>query len=203
MPKDILDIGAYHGMWTVQVKSIFPNSNYTLIEAINYNELNKFNNDSKVTYMIKLLADTEKQVDWYQKCNTGDSIFRENTKHFENCKIIKKNTSTLDNLFSDKKFDLIKIDVQGAEILVLKGGNNLIKNTSFIILELPFMGEYNKSVPNFLEHIKYMDSIGFIPYDIVELHKNENILIQIDIIFINKTHPINKIVQNKINNFGS
>ena len=65
------------------------------------------------------------------------------------------------------------------------------------------MGEYNKSVPNFLEHIKYMDSIGFIPYDIVELHKNENILIQIDIIFINKTHPINKIVQNKINNFGS
>jgi len=31
-----------------------------------------------------------------------------------------------------------------------------------------------------------MDSIGYIPFDVSELHKPENILIQIDIVFIRK-----------------
>ena len=67
---------------------------------------------------------------------------------------------------------------------------------------MPFMGEYNKNVPNFFEHIKFMNEIGFIPYDICEIHKVNEILFQVDFIFIRKDHHLTKVVQNTINNFG-
>ena len=35
---------------------------------------------------------------------------------------------------------------------------------------MPLFGQYNEGVPNFLEHIKFMDSIGFITFDIVDNH---------------------------------
>ena len=51
-------------------------------------------------------------------------------------------------------------------------------------------------MPNFLEHIKYMDSIGFIPYDILENHYINDFNMQIDMLFINKNHNFNKLVNN-------
>jgi len=208
-PKNILDIGAHHGRWSINInKHVYPKSNYTLIEAIDYKELNKINNFENMEYKILLLNDKEEEIIWYQKEYQGDSIYKENTKHYDNCKEIKRIATTLDIEFSDIKFDLIKIDCQGAEIPILKGGINTIKNTSVIILEVPFMGEYNKGVSNFLEHVRYMDSIGFIPFDISEMHNLNldniiDILIQIDIVFIRKEHIINDKVKNIINNIGS
>jgi len=204
-PKNILDIGAFHGNWTKDVIKIYPYSKYTLIDAIDYINIqrNNNNNNPNLNYTTVLLAECEKNVDWYELKNTGDSMFKENTAYFKNCIPQKKTTTTLDILFKDKQFDLIKIDVQGAEIPVLKGGIDLIKNTSFIILELPFMGQYNSNVPTFLEHIQFMNHIGFIPYDIIETHKHCNVMIQVDIIFIRKNHPLNTTVQNIIAKFGS
>ena len=197
-PRKILDIGANKGNWTKEVKCIFPNASYTLIEPTNYDELK--NSPDKVIY--ELLSNSSKIVEWYQNKSTGDSMFKENTGFYANCKPLMKQTTTLDELFkNNEQFDLIKIDVQGAEIPVLEGGLNLIKNTSFIVLELPFIGQYNSGVPDFLTHIKFMDSVGFIVYDISEIHKIFQFCIQVDIVFVNKNHEINKVVQHNINSF--
>ena len=197
IPQNILDIGAYKGLWTKYVKTIFPLSEFHLVEAIDYDELDYYDNVHKV-----VLSDSVKEVEWYQKKNTGDSMFKENTGHFKDCVPIKRNATTLDNIFSDIVFDFIKIDVQGAEIPVLKGGKKLIEKTSFILMEMPFVGVYNDSVPNFLEHIKFMDSNGFVPYEVVEIHKLEDVTIQIDFLFIRKDHEILRKAQEKINKSG-
>jgi len=203
-PINILDIGANKGKWSLLVKKkVFPLANYTLIEAIDYDELSSINNFSNMTSMIVLLDEKVGKVIWNEMRNTGDSIYKENTSYFDDCQKIERDTTTLDITFQDKKyFDLIKIDCQGAEIPILKGGKNTILNTSVIILEMPFMGEYNVGVPNFFEHIKYMDKIGYQVYDIIEMHRVEEILIQIDIIFIKKGHAFEKNVHNIIKNLG-
>ena len=203
-PINILDIGANKGKWSLLVKKkVFPLANYTLIEAIDYDELSSINNVSNMTSMILLLDEKVGKVIWNEMRNTGDSIYKENTSYFDDCKKIERDTTTLDIAFQDKKyFDLIKIDCQGAEIPILKGGKNTILNTSVIILEMPFMGEYNIGVPNFYEHIKYMDEIGYQVYDIIEMHRVEDILIQIDIIFLKKGHIFEKKVNNIIKNLG-
>ena len=198
-PINILDIGANKGKWSLLVKKkVFPLANYTLIEAIDYDELSSINNFSNMTSMIVLLDEKVGKVIWNEMRNTGDSIYKENTSYFDDCKKIERDTTTLDK----KYFDLIKIDCQGAEIPILKGGKNTILNTSVIILEMPFMGEYNIGVPNFYEHIKYMDEIGYQVYDIIEMHRAEDILIQIDIIFLKKGHIFEKKVNNIIKNLG-
>ena len=144
IPKNILDIGANKGKWSLLVKKkVFPLANYTLIEAIDYSELDKINDNSNMNCINLLLDESERKVIWNEMRNTGDSIYKENTSFFDNCEKIERNTTTLDIAFQGKKsFDLIKIDCQGAEIPILKGGKNTILNTSVIILEMPFMGEY-------------------------------------------------------------
>ena len=204
-PKNILDIGANKGKWTLEIKKkVFPKADYTLIEAIDYEELEKLSvKHDNINYKNILLDEIEHLVTWYEKRNTGDSLFRENTGYFDDCKEIKRTTTTLDKVFQKNEvFELIKIDCQGAEIPILKGGNILVQKSSVIILEVPFMGEYNIGAPNFYEHINYMENIGYRVFDIVELHRVDNILIQIDIIFIKKGHEFEKKVDLIIKKLG-
>jgi FkbM family methyltransferase len=200
-PDLILDIGAYHGHWTDDMNKIYPGSKYLLYEAIDYNELNKFNNSLNIKKYNCLLSDKVEEVNWYEQKNTGDSMFREKTKHFINCSIIKRSTIDLNSHESSViinnesiKNVFIKIDCQGAEIPILKGATNFFNKTDFILLEIPLFGQYNEGVPNFLEHIKYMDSIGFIVYDMLENHYANDFCFQVDVLFINKTHPFNELV---------
>ena len=204
IPNKVLDIGAEKGSWTESSLKIFNSCTYTLIEPIGYSELNKFKNHlDKFTVINTILNNYDGEVDWYEMRNTGDSINKERTHHFNNCFPLKKECKQLDTIFKNENFDLIKIDVQGAEIKVLEGGKELIKNTSFIIIEMPFMCQYNENTPNFLEHIKKLDELGFIPYDIVEQHRcDETLLFQVDICFINKNYELNKRFQTKIDNMG-
>lgn len=201
IPTTIFDIGAHHGDWTDSMLNIYPESKYYLFEGINYIELDKFNNRNNINiYKNILLNDKIEEVDWYEEQNTGDSFYKEKSKHFVNTIPIKKFTIDLDTLLynnnillDDKIF--IKIDCQGAEIPILKGAKNLLNKTDFIVLEIPLFGVYNEGVPNFLEHIKYMDSINFIPYDMVENHYINNFNMQIDMLFINKNNSFNTEVQ--------
>ena len=204
-PKNILDIGANKGKWTLEIKKkVFPKAEYTLIEAIDYEELEKLGiKYDNINYKNILLDEIEHLVTWYEKRNTGDSLFKENTGYFDDCKEIKRSTTTLDLVFNKNEvFELIKIDCQGAEIPILKGGNRLIQKSSVIILEVPFMGEYNIGAPNFYEHINYMENIGYRVFDIVELHRVDNILIQIDIIFIKQGHDFENKVDIIIKKLG-
>jgi FkbM family methyltransferase len=200
-PTKIFDIGAHHGLWTKNMLNIYSNCEYYLYEAIEYDELNNFVN---INFNMKkfnvLLNDKVDTVKWYQMKNTGDSMFRERTPFFENCDIIERTTIDLDThiknniIINEDDHILIKIDTQGAEIPILKGASNILKYTDFILLELPFFGKYNEGVPTFLEHIQYMDSIGFVPYDIYDRHILNGFVMQLDMMFINKNHNFTKLV---------
>jgi len=197
-PDTILDLGAHKGIWTEVMKKYgFGDCDFHLFEAIDYEELKRFASDPKTNVYNVLLSDKIEDVDWYEMKNTGDSMFRENTQTFNNCNIIKKSTIDLDtyvinnDILNESNEIFIKIDCQGAEIPILKGCPKILKKTNFIVMEIPLFGQWNKGVPNFLEHIKFMDDIGFIPYEVVENHYSREYNIQIDMLFISKNHPFN------------
>lgn len=200
IPDTILDIGAHHGNWTIVMKQIYNDSKYYLFEAIDYPELNRFQYDNSVKVFNVLLNDKIDQVNWYQMKNTGDSIFKEKTNHFSNCEILKRDTIDLNtfilqkDMLHESKNILIKIDCQGAEIPILKGATSILEKTDFIILEIPLFGQYNEGVPNFLEHITFMDTIGFTTYDIIDNHYINQFNMQVDVLFINKNHKFNIVV---------
>lgn len=196
VPTHVFDIGAHHGMWTNAMRHIYPDADYYMFEAIDYGELAKFKRIPKThVFAGTLLNDKIEEVDWYEERNTGDSFFKELSIHFKDTKPIKRMTTTLDvlDVAKDAKNIFMKIDCQGAEIPILKGASTLLSRTDFILAEIPLYGQYNEGVPTFLEHIQFMESIGFIPFDICEQHYVNGYTMQVDMIFINKNRQDKKI----------
>lgn len=199
IPDMILDIGACVGAWTSQVQQIYPFANYFLFEPIDYPQLKSVR--GRVFNVV--LNDVEKEVDWYQLCNTGDSMFKEKTRFFSDVAPMKKQSVQLASVmapFVDRaKNVFIKIDCQGAEIPILKGaGETLLAKTDFVLMEMPMFGQYNDSVPGFLEHVQFMDSIGFEPFHMSDVHSSAGFTIQCDMFFIRKGHPFCELLTKRL-----
>ena len=178
-PMVVYDIGACVLHWTDRVKQIWPNAEVIAFEAADVHEF--LYQESGIRYHIGVLSDESgKEVNFYQNDEApgGNSYYRENAEiqpaaaHLYADKYLRKlKTITLDAVANLKQFpppDLIKMDVQGAELDVLKGAQETIKTAKHIILELQIV-EYNKGAPLKDTVIEYMDSIG---YDCLGLFSN-------------------------------
>jgi FkbM family methyltransferase len=207
VPDAILDIGAHHGNWTRAMRNIYPDCTYRLFEAIDYAELAAFSDSvdrTRVSVHNAVLSDEIGETDWFQMRNTGDSMFRELTHHFEKCTVLRRATTTLDtvvhegDLLAGARNVFLKIDCQGAELPILRGAPAVLAITDFVLLELPVFGQYNAGVPTLLAHLLWMDEAGFIPYDFVENHYAAGFHIQTDVLFIRKTHSLVEIVQSTL-----
>jgi FkbM family methyltransferase len=202
-PKSVLDIGANIGQFYNEIKNIFPNAYYYLIEGSENcrSALENLN----VEFSISLLSNVEKEVDFYVRKHeprcTGNSIYREQTSFFDDDQIIieKLQTKTLSNLFNNQTFDLIKIDVQGSEIDIINGGLEIIKNAKGVILEVSLV-EYNQNSPTKDFVYEYMDTLGFTPVELIGNinHPITHELIQQDILFLNKKYEKNSISNSTI-----
>jgi FkbM family methyltransferase len=184
--NNVLDIGACNGSWSLLVKSIFPEANILMVEANNDKEqiLKKIGN-----YKIALLSsEADKEVNYYKSISSdasGNSIYLENT----NYKFIpeRRITTTLKLIVpKDADYDLIKMDVQGSELDVIKGGLDIIKKSKFLLLELQIF-EYNKDAPMLSEVLIFLKKINFDLVDVFDLlYSSTGSLIQIDGFFVNR-----------------
>jgi FkbM family methyltransferase len=191
-PVSIIDCGAYVGSWTRMIKDIFPSSKVLLIEANPEKEINLQKVQSEypqtVDYAISLLGAENRTNMKFYKMEMGSSILAEQSNIPRDILVLPM--KTLDEIASEKGFlnaDFIKIDVQGYEIEVIKGATKVLKNAELILLEVSFL-QYNKDAPLFGEVVNFMNSLGFIVYDIGTLLRwgTDSILLQGDLIFIKK-----------------
>ncbi len=56
--------------------------------------------------------------------------------NFSNGKSIEVPCNTLDNILSGQRVDVVKIDIEGAEVLALRGAANLLRKVRKIIVEI-------------------------------------------------------------------
>jgi len=190
----VLDIGAYEGYWSKDIKELFPTCSPFMIEG--NPEKNAKLEKSEFPFEIALLADKKKEVTFHQtncEYNTGNSIYREQTIFFHDREKYYSQqlmTTTLEDVVKRNRLtniDIIKMDVQGAEKDVIKGGLEVVKKCKMLILELP-VAMYNAGAPTFTEMIIFLDQIGFKLFDIIDYNYfgKYNQLVQIDAIFIRK-----------------
>jgi FkbM family methyltransferase len=185
IPTRIADIGANVGQFYNLFKGIFPESEILSIEGNPKceDELKLVNPN----YLISLLGseETEKTLyvnKNYDKC-TGASIYKETTEYYNDCDEIKLKTKTLDSL--NQRFDFIKIDVQGAELDILKGGIKTILNCDFLLIELSIK-KYNEGASLIGDVVCFLNHFNFKTYDIFSQFYFNNELTQVDILFVNE-----------------
>lgn len=159
------DIGACVLHWTRHCLNVWKNCDIICFDG--FQALENLYKSLDLKYYIGVLSDSnDKIVKWYENplWYGGNSYYKEcNDNIFPENKYIEKRTRTLDSLINEYSYpqpDLIKMDVQGAELDVIKGGLEVLKKTKYLILELQEI-DYNIGAPKADEVIKYLESIGW------------------------------------------
>jgi FkbM family methyltransferase len=169
-PKVIYDIGANVGEWTKAVKRRWPNVQIIKFEAME--EVKSLYDREKERYHLGVLSDQDgKTVKFYQNLEhpMGNSYYKENENfspkgcEFNERHAVVKQSMTLDTVVDQRRFphaDFIKIDVQGAELDILKGASKALSYCTDLFVELQHK-EYNLGAPDRNETISYLKSLGF------------------------------------------
>lgn len=185
--QSVFDIGAHIGLWSMNLRNnVLHSSNFFLFEGNP-----KYEQDLKRTslpYIITVLSNPGRgEVEFFNGTNTGDSYYKETTAIYDQMGSVRVPTHTLDDIIEHFNLpipQLIKLDTQGAELDILRGAEkHIMGKTELLLTEMPIV-EYNRGAPKFSEYIDYMRSFDYIPIDVFQIHRAEETLLQVDLMFM-------------------
>jgi FkbM family methyltransferase len=193
-PATIYDIGAYHGNWTRLARRIYPTSRYFLFEA-NPEHASVLQSTGERFFIAALAEKDGVSADFYTARNasaTGASFFMEQTIHYQDAglHVVPLTKRRLDLLVKEHGLpspDLIKLDVQGSELAVLRGAGELLNACGAVVAELSFV-QGNKGAPLASEVMAGLHELGFEPVEICKIRRGAaGNPVQADILFANRT----------------
>lgn len=163
-PKVIYDIGACVMHWTKEARKIWPEAKIVMFDAMNHAEF-LYKESGLDYYCDGPVGDFTRSVKYYENPMdpAGNSVFKEDTPHFTEEHAVDKKMRSLDDIVSEKgwaKPDLVKIDAQGAELLILVGAEETLSECQDIIIEMQHQ-EYNLGAPQKEVVTQYLNSMGF------------------------------------------
>jgi FkbM family methyltransferase len=194
----IADVGGSIGVTAEYYLKAFPKASLYVFEPIkeNYSHLKeRLKGGQNVFPINKALGNaiSETEINVAKRISSSslfelnvdptNPVFPEALAHERKEKI---QISTLDNeLPKNKRVLILKMDVQGFELEVLKGGEDTIKRTSVITLEMNNHEGYLGS-PKYFEIDEYLRKAGFCLYDMLPSTRYNGLLVEWDCIYINQ-----------------
>jgi FkbM family methyltransferase len=166
--KSLLDVGAAHGHFSSYFERFFPEAEITAVECNERDAyfLSRYRWDTHYMCLGDKPCKKTFYVDKVDEIGGGSSLYKENTVFFKDCIEEEKEINTIDLAFPGRTFDFIKIDTQGSELDILRGGKDVVSRAQWLLLELSFM-EYNQGAPLIDDVLEYTRSIGFRMYDTI------------------------------------
>jgi FkbM family methyltransferase len=195
-PTGILDIGAHDGAFSRGAREIFKDASILMIDALREKEpvlADLCRELGNADHMIAMLGDRDTETASFFVVNTelrpdlvktGSSKYRENSDFPMEERELQQRA--LGSIVAERglSFQLLKLDVQGAELDVIRGLGSHLSNIEVILMEMSLV-EYNKGAPLIDVILSELRKVGFVLYDIVEEHRYaDGRLLQIDGIFV-------------------
>ena len=180
-PKKILDLGAWNGRWTREVKKFWPNAHYTCIEAGTKHKrrlrlcanrvyiavLGNENKEAKM-HLRQIVKGPDTTKITYTK---GSNIFGNATGFPAEASEVREMVTLKSLVGEDVSYDFIKQDVQGAELLIMQGSSEIFKRAKYVLNEVNLYKEPNYPViPDENEMDLYMKTLGFNNSAIIDDH---------------------------------
>ncbi|RPF47029.1 FkbM family methyltransferase [Thermodesulfitimonas autotrophica] len=191
-PRTCIDVGAALGDFSLACARIFPEAQYLLIEPLK--EYEPFLTaavrqlpGAKYIPVAATVRDGSVAI-YVHKDLVGSSLYREKEGPAVDGVARTVSAMTLDRLCQEYNTAgpyLLKIDVQGAELEVLKGAEKALQEAEYVILETSFFRFFHGG-PEFNAVMKFMEERGFVPYDIwgLKYRPLDRALAQADVAFV-------------------
>jgi FkbM family methyltransferase len=193
-PRTLLDVGAHVGSFALQFLQVYPECVPVLIEPNPFCQTEL----SKLPFEKHEIAASDKpgraelflSKEWLQ--STGSSLYRENTHFFRDEAVIKReiDKARIDDLFQGRQFDFVKIDTQGSELDVLRGGQEVLRHADYILIEVSLV-EYNIGGARAEDLFSQLTAMGFHCTEVTDFHRLAGIqngnLLQLDFLFERRT----------------
>ncbi|MBS1525978.1 MAG: FkbM family methyltransferase [Bacteroidetes bacterium] len=190
----IYDVGANIGTWTMLAKSFFKDAQVHAFEPLPVHTA-KFAENTRNLADVHLHkfclgnADTNAVIN-VSSFSDSSSILEATSLEYEQFQIkkvddVQVEVKKLSTLIAQKILpppDLIKLDVQGFELEVLKGAEDQLAHASYIISEVSFK-EYYKNQALFLDIANYLSGYNFRIYAFGHSTPVGQELGQIDVLF--------------------
>ena len=171
-PETIIDIGSNKGQFILLIEKIYPNKNIYSFEPIKEmidKQKKFFAYKNNIIFHNVALGSSNTLKEFLITTRMDSSSFlkivSDNNKN-KNYDIVENRNiqiNTLDELLINEKIShpvLIKIDVQGYELEVLRGANNLLKKTDYLLLEVS-KNEMYQNQPIEKEVVEYLKNLNF------------------------------------------
>lgn len=127
------------------------------------------NSISHTNSLHKVNTNSKDSIGIANATESGNLSFFENFNYEIYVPTVRLDTFTLEHAIYS--VDLLKIDVQGAECSVLKGGVNTLEKTKVVILEISFFDYYDNQT-SFMDVEKIIHPLGFRLFTISEISNN-------------------------------
>jgi FkbM family methyltransferase len=192
-PATVFDVGAAYTEFTQQCYDVFPQARYVLLEPLEeyktYLEATAARLP-QVEYILAAAADKKGTLTFHVHPDlVGSSLYLEGEQSDVNGIPRTVPSITLDGIIEERDLKppyFIKVDVQGAELDVLKGAEKItLPGALYVLLEVSCF-QFFQDGPLFTDVIAYMKSQGFVPYDLTGMQYRllDNALSQVDIAFV-------------------
>jgi len=194
----IFDVGANRGNITRQYREKFPGAVIHAFEPYTpfHENFRQNNPDPENVHLTQVaLAEKEGEMDFFLNAS-GDtnslfepiSIGANSDKSCKNIGSKKIRTSTLEIYCREKgipHIDILKMDTQGAELPILKGGEELLKQRriSLVYSEGYFKPQY-KDQPLLYDVANYLRNFGYYLEGIYDPFYNDRFMLWCDAIFL-------------------
>lgn len=194
-----LDVGAFAGTWTKTMVDIFPGCNVIAIEPNPHIQEELKRNLSIITPPPRILqlavAEKPGQMNfniWGDPLCASSASLQDHVRGDAENRVTVQ-VDTLDNIVAKYNIapELVKLDLQGAEIRALSGATSLLKSTEMFLVEFGCLNAYvDRATPRQLLDLFYDND--YCLYDIVECHYRpyDGALTGGDFIFVKNTSQL-------------
>ncbi len=169
--KNWIIVGGYVGEEIPNIIKNYSNSKITIFECSKrYIETlrKKFKANSRIKIITKAVSDKSGFANFFETNKVGSGSLltvgelAKKSYGMKQAESFLVETITLDEILDDVDIDMLQIDVQGAELKVLNGANNIIKKTKSIFLEISILPSLYVGSAQFKEIDDKLKSHGFL-----------------------------------------
>ena len=184
-PATVIDVGANVGEWTCMCKRLWPKASVLMIEPLPDCEAPLVRLAAElpgIRYRRALLGANERASVSFHCCDTASSVLPEYESEHPT---LDMPMTRLDDYSGCAQ--LLKLDVQGYELEILKGAPKVLSSAEVVLLEGNFL-DLHIGVPLAHEVLQFMAERGFVLYDTGDFYRRplDQALWCMDLVFVRR-----------------